>query len=267
MDSRRQEIVDAYSGLKTRTYFEMLGIERTANEQQVKEAYFRLAKRFHPDAHHDSTLSDLVDKLEAVFIKLGEAYETLKNARTRSDYEERLGRARPRGEGSPAGAGSASSGAPETTRDLEAERKEAEDAVRKAGWFFEKGQTFDAIKLLEPAIERLAALDEKVPGKLQLRARVLLAKAYLKNPNWVKQAEQLLQGVVHDDAQSVEGHFLLGTIYRERGLKSRATSMFRKVLELKPDHEEALAEVGPLTPAEPAPSGGGGLLGKLFRKG
>jgi len=232
----------------------------------VKEAYFRLAKRFHPDAHHDSTLSDLVDQLEAVFIRLGEAYETLRNPRARGEYEERLGRQRPRAEAK----GAAGSGAvpvePEQTRDVEAERKEAEDAVRKAGWYFEKGQTFDAIKLLEPAIERLAALDDKVPGKLQLRARILLAKAYLKNPNWVKQAEQLLQGVVHDDAQNVEGHFLLGTIYRERGLKSRATSMFRKVLELKPDHEEALAEVGPLTPAEPAPTGSGGLLGKFFRK-
>lgn len=266
MDSRRQEIVDAYNGLKTRTYFEMLGIERSANEQQVKEAYFRLAKRFHPDAHHDSTLSDLVDKLEAVFIKLGEAYETLKNTRSRSDYEERLGRARPRGEVATPPAGSASK-RPEPARDFEAERKEAEDAVRKAGWYFEKGQTYDAIKLLEPAIERLAAIDEKVAGKLQIRARVLLAKAYLRNPNWVKQAEQLLQGVVHDDVQNVEGHFLLGTIYRERGLKSRATSMFKKVLELKPDHEEALAAVGPLTPDEPAPTAGGGLLGKLFRKG
>lgn len=262
MDSRRQEITDAYHGLKTRTFFEVLGIERNATEQQVKEAYFRLAKRFHPDAHHDATLSDLVDQLEAVFIRLGEAYETLKNPRARSEYEERLGRQRTRAEAK--GAGVAAE--PEPTRDVEAERKEAEDAVRKAGWYFEKGQTFDAIKLLEPAIERLGALDDKVPGKLQLRARLLLAKAYLKNPNWVKQAEQLLQGVVHDDVQNVEGHFLLGTIYRERGLKSRATSMFKKVLELKPDHEQALAEVGPLPAAEPAPTGGGGLLGKFFRK-
>jgi hypothetical protein len=44
--------------------------------------------------------------------------------------------------------------------------------------------------------------------------------------------------------------------------------MFRKVLELKPDHEEALAEIGPLPTEAPEPSeGGGGLFGKLFRKG
>lgn len=257
MDGRRQEIVDAYGGLKTRTFFEMLGIERSATEQQVKEAYFRLAKRFHPDAHHDATLSDLVDQLEAVFIRLGEAYETLKNPRSRADYEERLGRQRPRGAGPASAPAGPESAVP--APDLEAERKEAEDAVRKAGWYFEKEKFFDAIQLLEPAIE-------KVEGKVQLRARVLLAKSYLKNPNWLKRAEETLLAVVHDDAQNVEAHFLLATIYRDRGLKSRATSSFKRVLELKPDHEEALAAVGPLLPDEPEPGGGGGLLGKFLRK-
>ena len=258
MDSRRQEIVDAYEGLKTRTHFEVLGIERSATEQQVKDAYFRLAKRFHPDAHHDSTLSDLVDKLEALFIRLGEANETLKNPRTRAEYEERLGRTRPRGEG-PAVSARSAPPPPGNASDPETERKEAEDAVRKAGWFFEKGKFFDAIQLLEPAIEKL-------DGKVQFRARVLLAKSYLKNPKWVKRAEETLQGVVHDDAQNVEAHFLLGAIYRNSGLKSRAYSMFKKVLELRPDHEEALAAVGEVAPPEPEPTGGGGLLGKLFRK-
>ena len=83
---------------------------------------------------------------------------------------------------------------------------------------------------------------------MQIRARLVLAKAYLKNPKWVKRAEETLLGIVHDDAQNVEAHYLLGTIYRDRGLKSRATTMFRKVLELKPDHEEALAALGPLPP-------------------
>ena len=266
MDSRRQEIADAYEGLKARTYFEVLGIERSANEQQVKEAYFRLAKRFHPDAHHDSTLSDLVDKLEAVFIRLGEAYETLKDPQSRGKYEERLGRPRAR-DGGPVVSGESAASSPNANAsDPENLHKEAEEAIRKAGWYFEKDKFYDAIQLLEPAIEKLAAI-EKVAGKLQLRARVLLARSYLKNPNWVKRAEETLLGVVHDDAQNVEAHFLLGSIYRERGQKLRATSMFKKVLELKPDHEEAQAAVGPLLPPAPEPPGGGGLLGKLFRKG
>lgn len=257
MDGRRLEIMEAFEGLKTRNHFEILGIPRTANEQQVKEAYFRLAKRFHPDTHHDATLSDLVDKLEAVFIRLGEAYETLKNPRTRGDYEERLGRQRP--PAGPTAPAPPSGPAPPPASDPEAERKEAEDAVRKAGWFFEKEKYFDAIQLLEPAIEKL-------DGKIRIRARVLLAKTYLKNPKWVKRGEETLQGVVKDDAQNVEAYRLLGAIYKERGLKARYEAMFRKVLELRPDDEEALAAIGPLPPPEPEPPKGGGIF-KRFRKG
>jgi tetratricopeptide (TPR) repeat protein len=246
----------------------VLGLSRSANEQQVKEAYFRLARRFHPDAHHDATLSDLVDQLEAVFIRLGEAYETLKNPRLRADYEERLGRLRPRPEGGAGplmGVSGPPAGAPAAApSDPEDERRAAEEAVRRANWYFEKEKYYDAIQLLEPMVEKLS-------GKLQTRARLVLAKSYVKNPKWLKRGEETLQTIVHDDPQNVDAYYLLGTIYRDRGLKARATSMIRKVLDLKPDHEEALAAIGPLTadappPAE-APPGGGGLFGKLFRKG
>jgi Tfp pilus assembly protein PilF len=87
----------------------------------------------------------------------------------------------------------------------------------------------------------------------------------------VKRGQETLQAVIQDDPQSVDAHFLLGKLYKESGQKLRATNMFKKVLELRPDHEEALAEVGPLLldddggGAGPAPAGG--LLGKLFRKG
>jgi tetratricopeptide (TPR) repeat protein len=260
MDSRRQEIVDAFDGLKTRDYFEILSLPRTATEQQVKEAYFGLAKRFHPDAHHDGTLSDLADKLEAVFIRLGEAYETLKNPRIRADYEGRLARHRPGEQSGTSAPPSAAAPGERPASDPAADRKAAEDAVRRGAWLYEKEKYWDAIQTLEPALEFLQ-------GKVLHRARVVLAKAYMKNPKWLKRGEETLQAVTLDDPQNVEAFFLLGTIYRDRGLKSRATTMFRKVLELKPDHEEALVEVGPLAPTEPEAAQGSGLLGKLFRKG
>ena len=69
----------------------------------------------------------------------------------------------------------------------------------------------------------------------------------------------------------MDAYLLLGRLYKESGQKLRATNMFRKVLELKPDHEEALAEVGPLPGDDDGGGSGsapaGGILGKLFRKG
>src|SRR5439155_13050046 len=70
MAQRRKEILDAHEGLKRRNHFEVLGLARSATEVQVKEAYFRLARSFHPDVHHGASLGDLRDKLEAVFIRL-----------------------------------------------------------------------------------------------------------------------------------------------------------------------------------------------------
>jgi tetratricopeptide (TPR) repeat protein len=253
--ARRQEILDTHAGLKTKTHFEMLGIARASTEAQVKEAYFRLAKRFHPDVHHDPSLGDLRDRLEAVFIRLGEAYETLRNARTRAAYEERLGASAPR----PAGGSAAEAPAAAPPRiDPEAEVRAAEAQVRRAEKLYETEKYWDAIQAVEPAIPVLA-------GKMRQRARVLLARAYLKNPKWVKRAEETLLSVIHDDDKNVDGHFLLGRIYKEQGLKTRSLSMFRRVVELKPDHEEAAAELADV-PAEPEAPGGGGFIRKLFGK-
>jgi hypothetical protein len=252
-EARRQEILEIHATLKTKTHFEILGIPRASTETQVKEAYFRLAKRFHPDVHHDPSLNDLRDRLEAIFIRLGEAYETLRNPRTRASYEERLGASAPRaGTG---GAGGAPPPAP--AADPEAVVRAAEVQVRLAEKLFENEKYWDAIQALEPAVP-------VVTGKMRQRARILLSRAYLKNPNWVKRAEEALLAAVQEDPQNVDGHFLLGKIYKERGLKTRALTMFRKVLELKPDHEEAAAE---LVEAEPEPKPeGGGFMKKIFGK-
>jgi hypothetical protein len=256
VETRRLEIVEAYNNLKMRTHFEVLGVSRDATEGQVKEAYFRLAKRFHPDVHHDPALSDLRDKLEAVFIRLGDAYEVLRNPRIRASYEKALDARAPRVETPPARSAAPSEPAPPPP-DPAQEVRQAEEAIRKASRSIAAEKYWEAIQLLEPAVGR-------VEGKVKNTGRVLLAKAYVKNPNWVKQGEELLLSVVQDDPKNVEAYLLLGNIYKGGGLRSRALNMFRKVLDLQPQHEEALAQVTALGPEEPEPGPSGGLIKKIF---
>jgi tetratricopeptide (TPR) repeat protein len=277
-EERRREILEAWEGLKERNHFEVLGLQRAVGEAEVKEAYFRLAKRFHPDVHHGASLGDLRDKLEAVFIRLGEAYDTLRDPKKRADYEERLGRFRPRGPQLTQAGPVVSPGAPEPPpqRDPEEEARLAEDALRKAAKLLEHARaleqekpdepehqrlTYDAIQLLEPVLETLT-------GKSRLRAQLLLARGYSKNPKWAKRAEELLIAASREVPQSAEPWALLGSIYAGRGIKTRAVSMYKKALELKPDHEEAgryLAENAPPEPEKPE-AAGGGLLGRFFKK-
>jgi tetratricopeptide (TPR) repeat protein len=236
----------------------------------VKDAYFRLAKRFHPDVHHGASLGDLRDELEAVFIRLGEAYDVLRDPRKRADYEERLGRSRPKpaaGGGEIAGdhGGGPEPAPPEPPPDPEEAARRAEDAVRRAAKLFEQEKYWDAIQLLEPAVDVVA-------GKSRLRARVLLARCYIRNPKWAKSAEATLIAATREEPKAVDPWALLGAIYAEKGLRTRATAMYRKVLELKADHEEAAQYLAqnappPEPPEDPGGGEGGGLLGRLFRKG
>jgi len=255
--ARRQEILDAFEGLKSSNHFEILGIPRASNDAQVKEAYFRLAKRFHPDAHHDRVLADLREKLEAVFIRLGEAYEVLRNARTRASYEEGLVSRAPRPAPPPGGGPLVGHATP---ADPAALARAAEQAIARAAKFLEKEQYWDAIQTLDATLPM-------VEGKLLQKGRLLWARAKMKNPNWVKEAEEKLRKeVLAEDPRNLEALYLLGTIYRDQGLTSRAQAMFRKVLELKPDHEGALAEVPRQEPAPEPPPEKGGLFKKLFKK-
>lgn len=62
-------------------YYSVLGVNRNETEQNIKTAYFRLAKRYHPD-YNDTPGS------APMFEMLSEAYEVLSNPEKRSKYDE-----------------------------------------------------------------------------------------------------------------------------------------------------------------------------------
>ena len=63
-----------------RDYYETLGVSRGASEDDLKKAYRRLAKQYHPDANKDQGA-------EARFIEINEAYETLSDPQKRAIYD------------------------------------------------------------------------------------------------------------------------------------------------------------------------------------
>ena len=245
-DPRRLEILEMHSGLERRTHFEILGVARDATEAQVREAYFRLARRFHPDVHHDPALADLRDAIEAVFVRLGEAYEALSNPRSRASYEAQLRRQE-------------SDKAAPAAVDAKEEARLAEEAIRRGARSVAEERYWEAIRTLEPAILRAS-------GPVRQEGRVLLARAYSKNVNWVKQGEELLQAVLREDPRNLEAMLLLADIYRAGGLKIRAAAMLRRALEVQPGHEPATAALEALATEEPA-GARAGRLKKMFHRG
>ena len=71
--------------MKYRDYYEILGIERVASEKEIKQAFRRMARRWHPDVNpHD-------EQAEEKFKEINEAYEVLGDPEKRAKYD-RLGR-------------------------------------------------------------------------------------------------------------------------------------------------------------------------------
>lgn len=59
-------------------YYKILGVNRNASEKQIKEAYHRLAHKYHPDKKSGD---------EAKFKEINEAYQILSNAEKRTQYD------------------------------------------------------------------------------------------------------------------------------------------------------------------------------------
>ncbi|WP_052887693.1 molecular chaperone DnaJ [Thermogemmatispora carboxidivorans] len=63
-----------------RDYYEVLGVSRHASEEEIKKAFRRLAKQYHPDANKEPGA-------EARFIEINEAYEVLSDPQKRAAYD------------------------------------------------------------------------------------------------------------------------------------------------------------------------------------
>lgn len=63
-------------------YYDILGVDRNANDMEVKRAYKKLAMKYHPDRNPGDK------KAETQFKKLGEAYEVLSDPNKRQIYDQ-----------------------------------------------------------------------------------------------------------------------------------------------------------------------------------
>ena len=68
--------------VKFRDYYESLGVPRNAKEDEIKKAYRKLARKYHPDLNPNNKQS------EEKFKEIQEAYEVLSDATKRQKYDQ-----------------------------------------------------------------------------------------------------------------------------------------------------------------------------------
>ncbi|KAK8371911.1 hypothetical protein O3P69_013508 [Scylla paramamosain] len=86
--------------LHARDYYEVLGVSKNASEKEIKKAYYKLAKKYHPDVNRDDPAA------QKKFTEVSEAYEVLGDEERRRNYDT-IGRSGqfPGGAGGAAGRG------------------------------------------------------------------------------------------------------------------------------------------------------------------
>ena len=68
--------------MSKRDYYEVLGVDRAAGEQDIKKAYRRIAMKYHPDRNPDDADAD------SKFKEATEAYEILSDSDKRGSYDQ-----------------------------------------------------------------------------------------------------------------------------------------------------------------------------------
>ena len=68
--------------MEYRDYYKILGVDKNATEKDIKRAYRKLARQYHPDKNPDNKSA------EEKFKEINEAYEVLGNAENRAKYDQ-----------------------------------------------------------------------------------------------------------------------------------------------------------------------------------
>jgi tetratricopeptide (TPR) repeat protein len=205
------------------TYFEVLGIGPDATDAQAKKAYFKLAKEFHPDRVYDHEARTVKKYADKIFAVVNTAYQELKTAQGRAGYQKRLD---------------------ELSQGIDL-NKEAE-ALLQSEMAFQKGVVYYRKRDFANALAQFQdaySLNPREADHHVYLGYLLFQKAYPGDQGTWQEGVALVKKAIELDKNNVDGPLFLGNIHKVLGDIDQAEAMYKKVVQLRPHHVEALREL------------------------
>lgn len=85
-EQAQHRVEEFHEDIMSRDFYEIFGVQRSAAIEEIKSAYFELAKQWHADVFAGRQLGGTKAKLDEIFARMSEAYETITDADKRADY-------------------------------------------------------------------------------------------------------------------------------------------------------------------------------------
>ncbi|HEX8491758.1 MAG TPA: DnaJ domain-containing protein [Pyrinomonadaceae bacterium] len=215
-------------------YYQVLGVRRSASVGEIKSAYHRLAKRFHPDRFHRDEDATLHARVGEAFARIAQSYETLKEKQSRAAYDLKLSQQSTATTQAESAASKTSGGrgttAGEGSVDTATLLRKAEENFQRGMLALNRGKPMVAISSFGEAA-RLAPRNA--------RYRAFHGRALAENEGTRRQAEAELKAAIALESNNAEYHVMLGEFYFKIGLPRRAQSELERALALDAQNASA----------------------------
>lgn len=226
--------------------YEILGITESASRDEVRDAYYRLAKDFHPDRHLSAAI-ETRREVDELFSRITEAYEAIRDREVKQGSTGPLMAPMPMSSAPVSSSPSAPSG--ETTAQREA----------RADTLFQDAKGKLALRDYNGALPLLREAVRLMPDAA--RFQFVLGTTLTVFPKLQREAETVLRRAADLDPFNVAPLIALGQLYARAGMNIQAEKVFSEALKIDPDSKAARKGL------EGVGSGkSGGFLDKLFKR-
>jgi tetratricopeptide (TPR) repeat protein len=203
----RQEIEHHHAHLADHDHYSLLDVESDVTTAAIKKAYFKAAKRYHPDALGRVGLNELRPAAAEVFAAIATAFEVLSNEAKRRDYDATM-----RGD---------------TVEINTAQLAQAETNFRKGEILVRMGDFKQALEYLQPAVDLW-------PEECEYQSTLGWA-LYKKSPSDLVAARTHLEKALSLRKEDAMAHFRLGMLLRSIGENQAGAEHLALAKQLDPE--------------------------------